>query len=793
MPRISFQPIADSWTLVLLLLAAMAIAAALLSRAKDKGETRKKRRFELALRFAALALFACLFTRPAIVTTEKEELPASVVFLCDDSQSMSVCDEQNGQSRYEAMLRAFEESSDSFRALCDKFDVRAYAFSDDAKELEIADGKIAFPTEPTGKETKLGDALTDALRAATGKRLLAAIVLSDGAQRAKDVQGAVSAQDAALKMRDAERIVHTVPFGSENVAGAARDAAILDLRANDRVFLGNEFTASGQVRLLGCEGLQIPLTLSLETEPGKMEVVGETTLVPDSADDTIAYQFNCKPETPGKWKLRVACPVQEHELVASNNEIVSFVEALDRGVNVLYIEGTRRYEQNFIRAALDEASDVRIKYWRPSTASLVAKSPNKKEAEMVAQYARSRKPIDKTFFSEGKYAAYVLGDVDATAFQPNELKALTRQIEDGAGLIVLGAERSLSLGGYSGTPLEKALPVQLSEADRLPLESDLAEFDAQTADSQKMRFDALFAAEPTQEGGDDFITRLSLDPKKNLAAWAKLPTLNSLYRLGKVKPSAKTLLTARQADASGKPIASGKPYPLLVTQQYGLGRVAVLGTDSTWRWRMRGAQAEHSKFWRQLLLWASKFDELLEGELAAELERSRFATDETVEFRAAYRPKPGEDPSKFKARASVVAPDGKRETIELTEENGHWRGLTRRTSVPGDYLIEVELLSPTGETLQTAQARFLAYEQNLELERPEANPGALRALAATTDGQTFAPKELNDLLDELLRQRETIADYREVKRGLCETWTFFAIFVCLAALDWILRKRWGMV
>ena len=53
---------------------------------------------------------------------------------------------------------------------------------------------------------------------------------------------------------------------------------------------------------------------------------------------------------------------------------------------------------------------------------------------------------------------------------------------------------------------------------------------------------------------------------------------------------------------------------------------------------MRGNEEEHAKFWRQLILWVAKFDELLEGELAIKLDRSRFATDEPVEFSAQYRP-----------------------------------------------------------------------------------------------------------------------------------------------------------
>ncbi len=792
MPRVSFQPLGDSWALVLVLLAALA-AGLFLFAANDKGVSRARRRFELGLRMASVLLFAILFTRPALVTTVKEELPASVAFLCDVSESMAIRDGENSESRYERMRRTLDAASDKLRALCGKFDVYAVGFGQGSDPIPVEDGKFMLPDAPTGSETRLGDALAETLRSTAGKRLLGVVTLSDGAQRAKDADAA-SPQDVALRLHDAERPVYAVPFGSDDVAAAIRDVAVEDLRANDHVFLGNELTVSGQVRVVGCANASIPLALALETSPGKMETVAQTVLEPKSNNETLSYQFVCRPETAGEWKLSVAAQVQENELTEANNELGAFVEALDRGTDVLYIEGTRRYEQNFIRAALETAPDVRLRYWRPSTASMVAKLPNKTEAEMLAEYTKSRKSAATAFFGEGKFAAYVLGDVDATAFQPNELKELAKRVEEGAGLVVLAGERSLGLGGYAKSPLAELLPVQTLESERLPLESDLAELDADAAPDQRARFDGAFSAEPSQgEGKDDFIIRMSLDAKKNAAIWSDMPALTDLYRLGRVKPNATVLLTSRPVDASGKPDAKAAPAPLLVTQRYGAGRVAVLATDSTWRWRMRGKEAEHAKFWRQLLLWTAKFDELLEGELAVKLDRARYDADEQVSFHAVYRPKPNEDTSGMTAAAEIVAPDGTRERVELTDEQGIWHGLARKTSAPGDYLVEARLLSSTGETLQTARARFLVADGNLELERPEANPATLTNLAATTGGKTVPPEEFQSLLDELLQKRDTVVDYREVKKTLYDTWLIFALFVAIMTLDWILRKRWGLV
>lgn len=787
MPRFSFQPLGDSWALVAVLLASLVVGL-LAFRPNDATFSRFRRRVALGLRLALVAIFAVLFSRPSVVSVEKEELPASFVFLCDLSESMSIRDETDGASRFEAMKAGFAAVRSQLRDLSERIDVRVLGFGDATEELELVDGEIRFPDAPTGSETPLADALAETLRATAGNRTLGIAVFSDGTQRTKNAD-ATSPQDVALRWRDAERPIFAAPLGSATGAPTTRDVAVLDMRSNDRVFLGNELTVSGQVRVLGLAGKKIPLALSLETSPGKMEVVDSTELAPTSNDATLSYRFVCAPKTAGQWKLRVAAPPQEGELADSNNALGAFVATIDGGLDVLYIEGTRRYEQNFVRAALDEASDVRVRYWRPSTAALTARLPDATEAERVAALTRSRKSLIETFFKPGKYAAYVLGDVDAAAFQPNELKALAELVESGTGLVVLAGERSFGAGGYAETPLADVFPIATRNADRLPLDADLADFDAAAPESQKLRFDGEFRVAPNvRNGRPDFVAQLNLDPKKNVETWERLPALSSVYRVGTPKPGATTALVAGGSLSDGAPL---KELPLLVLNRFGEGRVATLATDSTWRWRMRGFEDEHRKFWRQLLLWSAKMDELLEGELAVELERSRFAPSENINFRIVYQPKAGEDLSKLKAKATVVGPDGSRTDVGLADANGVWTGTYRGAETVGDYRIEAAVLASSETPLQSAQARFLTFAQNLELDEPAASPSTLENLASTSNGKILQINDLTTFFDELARQRSTVADFREVKRSLYDVWTIFALFAGLLTADWILRKRWG--
>ena len=69
------------------------------------------------------------------------------------------------------------------------------------------------------------------------------------------------------------------------------------------------------------------------------------------------------------------------------------------------------------------------------------------------------------------YAAVVLVNTPAQAFEPQALQALERYVRDlGGGLLAVGGLQSYGVGGWLDTPLERALPVtmQVRNPDRFP-------------------------------------------------------------------------------------------------------------------------------------------------------------------------------------------------------------------------------------------------------------------------------------------------------------------------------------
>ncbi len=264
--------------------------------------------------------------------------------------------------------------------------------------------------------------------------------------------------------------------------------------------------------------------------------------------------------------------------------------------------------------------------------------------------------------------------------------------------------------------------------------------------------------------------------------WDTLPPLEGANKLGPPKPSAQLL-----ADTpDGKPI--------LVVQDAG-GRVMAFAGDSTWRWWMEGFEAQHKRFWRQVILWLAHKDESAEGSVWVKLAQRRFAPRQRVDFTAGAQSPQGEPLTDAQFEAEVTLPDQSKQKINLVQQGDHVSGAFDQTQTAGDYSIAVTARHG-GTPVGSAKSRFLVFEQDLELDNAVADPTLLASLSAMTKdvgGQSLAPEELPELLRRIQEKPMELEVETLVKQTPWDTWPFFLLFVGLISVEWYLRKKWGLV
>jgi uncharacterized membrane protein len=751
-----YYPIADSYWLVL------GVAAALLTIVVLVGPGRERvslvRRLTLAsIRCGIILLVALAMLRPTLVYTSTHKEKATLVLLIDQSRSMLVRDCLNNKTRWESIVATLQDSVPALRNLGRDFEIKAYAFDSQIHSLEVQDGKLVLPDSPTGRETAIGANLDDVLTQENGKRILGIVMLTDGRQQAPAPRDA-SPQDIAAKLRHQSYPVYPVVFGQSRGLGGVQDVAVTDFPPPASVFVKTEMAIHGEVKITGYVNRKIPVRLLMETPEGKMEEVDRKEIVATSDGQLLPVDFTYTPETAGNFKLTLEAVAQEGELVTTNNVQSSFVQVLKGGLHVLYIEGDLRVEQKFLRRSLDASRDIKVDSIRIDPRHLSETKPKNL----------------KELFSQGKYDVYILGDVDSSAFDLPELEQLKATINRGKGLIMLGGFHSFGPGGYYDTPLEDVLPVKLDKWDRQRLDDDVIRED--------MHWPGPLRMQPTSRSLRHFVLTLAAGEKENAAAWAKLPPLEGANRFAGLKPGANVL-----AEADGK-----ESEPLLISQEYGQGRVLAFGGDSTWRWCMRGFESAHKRFWRQVVLWLARKDQMNEGDVWVRLDNTRFFPGNRVEFTCGAQSSQNEPLADAEYHVEIVKPDNTRTPVVMIRSEDHAAGSFRETQLPGDYTIEVTA-TRAGAMLGRARTRFVVAQQDLELDNASADVDSMKGVAKSSAGEVIEPERLPRWLAELMKKTDYLDVKQETKKSLWDKWTFFLTVVALLTVEWYLRKRWGLV
>ncbi|NBW87942.1 MAG: hypothetical protein EBR23_14240, partial [Planctomycetia bacterium] len=130
---------------------------------------------------------------------------------------------------------------------------------------------------------------------------------------------------------------------------AAGSRALVNLSVGDSVYVKNVLEVAGRVRLEGLAGRSAVVMLLAENEAGAVKEVARTTVRPGADTVEEAVRLSWTPDSLGERKLTLRVEPQEGEVIVANNELSTFVQVVDGGLRVLYVEGALRVEQRFLR------------------------------------------------------------------------------------------------------------------------------------------------------------------------------------------------------------------------------------------------------------------------------------------------------------------------------------------------------------------------------------------------------------------------------------------------------------
>ncbi len=755
----SVDPVGGWW--FTLAMAALLVAV-LTVGPRGKKLTPRQRLILLTLRGVTALLLTLAMLRPMLVTTEKQKLPGTLLLLADSSRSMTIEDAHNDTSRWESLKESLAAASDEFTELAESWDLKLYHFDEATAESKFADGKFELPDKAEGSQTAIGAALSDVLERELQQRIVAVLVMSDGAQRAfapRDEPPQIPVERLA-----SDKIpLYTFTFGKPSL-GLQSDLRVDDLLVNSVLFAETPATVEATVTADGYANQKVKVQLLWENSDGEMEAVDTKQLQIESGRPQIPVTLEYIPKKPGEYKVSIAVEPAEGEVATTNNTQSTFVTVTKGGINVLYLVGSQRIgggpdiEPRFVRSALVSYPDQHVRY-------------------ELLNYRR--REIDlRDMLREGQFDVFLLGNVDYMALSPPTWEMIADDVGKGAGLAMLGGFHSFGPGGFRLSPMDDVLPIVMGPAER-------QNFGEPTR--QDMHLPGPVRMIPAK-AGQTLHPILQLDAETAAKFdWLKLPPLDGANRFNRLELKPNAAIAAEADDPQRS--------PLIVTGTWGNGRTAAIAFDSTWNWQMKGFGELQHRFWRQLVLWLSRKDDTGGDAVFVRLDQRRYQRGSQIEFAVGALDKNREPVDGAQYQVEVTKPDGSKATVNVTRRGQEFVGSFDGSDQPGDYKIAASATAGQ-KMLGSAEARFIVPDRDMELDQPAAEPTFMASLAnitADAGGAGLAPEELPDLLEKLKARAEEFEEEISTEKTLWDSWPMLLTLVGCLSGEWWLRKKWGMV
>lgn len=695
-----------------------------------------------ALRAAALGLLVLSTLRPTAVHHREEVRRAPLPVLIDVSDSMRVRDAKDQPTRLER-AKAWIAANDA--RLRERAEPYYIAFAETPRSVAAADVGALEPA-PTSKN--LEAALEEA--AALG-RVGEAWVLSDGVDdRSPGLELALQRLGMALS-----------PLGVGDPR-RRRGLGVQRVSKPDYAFQHLTFDLRVDWEAVDLAGQEVALTLRRLPKQGEGGVVLERRAVRVDDDyeihgTTIAVRPNILGANTYALELRAGGVVEKRELA---------IDVLRQKWRVMYLSGRPSTNYSQLRAFLKSNPNYEL-------VSFVIL----REREDVVTFPDDEMalipfPANDIFTRDiDNFDLFILENFAYWKFNlpKSYLESIKRFVRRGGGFLMIGGDGAFAKGGYRGTPLEEILPVALSAAADDYLSETFTPKLARPDHPMVRSLDARLATEKL---------------------WAALPPLAGAHAFGKLQPGAQALVVhpTRKTEA-------GEPLPVFALKEVGLGKVLVMASPSTWRWKLAGGKDYdlsnfYGGFWSRAIQY-------LTGSL--ELEKVRFAKIppkiqalppvevELFVFDEDFRPLSGPD---IDVAVQWTGPGGKPVAVPAQDAGG------------GVYRVELEDLKPGAQKLSAVVRRrgalwgrdnaSFTWEDAAQKPRP-LNRSLLTRVAQLSGGRYDALEK--PALEERLARLPEPRRLREVasRRALWDRPWGLILLAALLLAEWYLRRKRGFL
>lgn len=646
---------------------------------------------------------------------------------------------------------------------------------DNELAVEMLDG-LALEDSPTQFDQTADAATTDLISGILATQTSS--MLSQG-QESSDTETQPSQPNAAIVLlTDGQHNSGPSPLQSARVLGSqgvafypvaigatqtAPDMAVIDLQNPQLVFSKDRVRGTMTIRDHMPAGQAITAKI-VHTD----EVVWQKQLLTQGTGDRrIDFEFGIE-DLVAKLGEQFDSAVQQHTVPVSmtasisvlpqeaevkNNAMPLQFAAVVQSYRLLIIDGRSRWETRYLRNAFDRDSQWQV--------NAVIAGPGTDDIVLPRGDGNGLFPGSRNELF--KYDLIVFGEVVPELLADYEYTWIKEFIElSGGGIVFIDGQRG-RLKNFTDDNLAALLPVewQSTQTTSLPTMLQLTDIGSRLA---AFKFEA--------------------DQQSNSQFWNELPAPHRINAVTAV-PGSEVLVEA---------MVDGTTLPLVVTRNYGSGRVLYLASDETWRWRYKAADIYHQRIWNQLAQYVMPRPFTASDEyLAIDTGSVSYDHFEEAPIRIRLTGLDGK-PSTGTTVDALLWKQGQIDSmVSLTEDPqvpGLYRGKSAALS-DGDYEVSIRASGFSQEALK-AKGRFVVRPaETTELQNTTCNEELLQQMAAASGGAYLREEQL-DQLSDLLRPLSS-GRIIESDTVLWQSYWWFSVILILLTLEWFLRKRAGLL